>query len=81
MATSDTALEGAPPQLNWRQRVAEARLPWLPIAILLALLRCAAFASWVAPHDPDGLTSSTAIWRPSRIWITRWGPTYLVGIC
>ena len=55
MATSDLVLEGAQPQLNWRQRIAEKRLPWLPIAILLLLLVCAAFAHWLAPHDPTSL--------------------------
>ena len=55
MATSDLTLELAQPQQNWRQRLAEKRLPWLPIAVLLVLLACAAFAPWLAPHDPTSL--------------------------
>ena len=55
MATSDLTLELAQPQQTWRQRLAEKRLPWLPIAVLLVLLACAAFAPWLAPHDPTSL--------------------------
>ena len=55
MATSDLVLEGAQPQQSWRQRLAEKRLPWIPIAVLLVLLVCAAFAHWLAPHDPTSL--------------------------
>ena len=55
MATSDLVLETAQPQLNWRQRLAEKRLPWIPILILSILLICAAFANWLAPHDPTSL--------------------------
>ena len=55
MATSDLTLELAQPQQSWRQRLAEKRLPWLPIAALLVLLACAAFAPWLAPHDPTSL--------------------------
>lgn len=55
MATSDLVLETAQPQQNWRQRLAEKRLPWIPIAILSILLICAAFANWLAPHDPTSL--------------------------
>ena len=55
MATSDLVLESAQPQLNWRQRIAEKKLPWLPIGILLLLVVCAAFAHWLAPYDPESL--------------------------
>jgi peptide/nickel transport system permease protein len=55
MATSDLVLETAQPQQSWRQRLAEKRLPWIPILILLALLVCAAFAHWLAPHNPTSL--------------------------
>ena len=55
MATSDLVLETAQPQQSWRQRLAEKRLPWIPIAVLLVLLVCAAFAHWLAPHDPTSL--------------------------
>ena len=55
MATTDLVLESPQPQLSWRQRIAEKRLPWLPIAVLAMLLICAAFAHWLAPHDPTSL--------------------------
>ena len=55
MAISDLVLQPVQPQLNWRQRVAEKRLPWLPIMVLLLLIVCAAFAHWLAPHDPERL--------------------------
>ena len=55
MATSDLVLENAQPQLSWRGRLAEKRLPWIPIAVLLVLLACASFAHWLAPHDPTSL--------------------------
>ena len=55
MATSDLVLETTQPQQNWRQRLAEKRLPWIPILVLLVLLACAAFAHWLAPHEPTSL--------------------------
>lgn len=55
MATTDLVLEAAQPRLSWRQRIAEKRLPWVPIVILVVLLVCAAFAHWLAPHDPTSL--------------------------
>ena len=55
MATTDLVLETTQPQQSWRQRVAEKRLPWIPIAVLLVLIICAAFAHWLAPHDPTSL--------------------------
>ena len=57
MATSDLVLENAQPQQNWRERLAEKRLPWIPISVLLILLVCAAFAHWLAPHDPTSLNA------------------------
>ena len=55
MATTDLVLETSQPTLTWRQKLAEKRLPWIPIAVLLILVICAAFAHWLAPHDPEGL--------------------------
>ena len=34
------------------QRIREARLPWIPIAILLVIVFCAVFANLIAPYDP-----------------------------
>ena len=55
MATSDLVLETTQPQQSWRQRLAEKRFPWVPIAVLLVLVICAAFAHWLAPHEPTSL--------------------------
>lgn len=55
MATTDLVLETSQPALTWRQKLAEKRLPWIPISVLLILLICAAFAQWLAPHDPESL--------------------------
>jgi peptide/nickel transport system permease protein len=35
-----------------RQRIREARLPWVPLAILSVILFCAIFANLISPHDP-----------------------------
>ncbi len=56
MATPELVLETAQPQLSLRQKLAEIRLPWIPIAVLLVLVVCAAFAHWLAPHDPTSLS-------------------------
>ena len=55
MATTDLVLETGQPQQSCRQRVAEKKLPWVPIAVLLVLVACAAFAHWLAPHEPTRL--------------------------
>ena len=34
------------------QRIRDARLPWVPIAILLIIVFCAIFANLISPHDP-----------------------------
>ena len=34
-------------------RVRRARLPWIPVSILLLILVCSAFAELIAPHDPE----------------------------
>ncbi len=39
-------------QVGLRQRIRDARLPWVPIAILLIIVFCAAFANLISPHDP-----------------------------
>ncbi len=55
MATPDLVLTTAQPRQSWRQRLAEKKLPWIPIVVLLVLLVCAAFAPWLAPHEPTSL--------------------------
>ncbi len=39
-------------QVGLRQRIRDARLPWVPIAILLIIVFCAVFANLISPHDP-----------------------------
>ena len=40
---------------QWRRQVHEYRLPWLPIFVFLAMMVCAVFAPWLAPHETDTL--------------------------
>ena len=37
---------------SWRQRIKDARLPWIPITILLVIVFCAIFANLISPYDP-----------------------------
>jgi peptide/nickel transport system permease protein len=37
-------------------RGANLKLPWMPVTIVTALLVCAAFAPWLAPHDPTSFS-------------------------
>ncbi len=53
--TNDLILDTSQPQLSMRQRLAEKKLPWIPIFVLALLVFCAAFANWVAPHDAEKL--------------------------
>ena len=45
-STLDTAWRGL-------SKVREARIPWIPVVVLLALLVCALFAPLLAPYDPQ----------------------------
>ena len=40
---------------QWRRQVRGYRLPWLPIFVFVAMMVCAAFAPWLAPHETDTL--------------------------
>ena len=40
------------PAIGLRQKIRDARLPWIPIAILLVIVFCAVFANLIAPYDP-----------------------------
>ncbi len=51
-ADSTTTLLGVRPPLSLRQRLRDARLPWIPLAVLALILFCAIFANLIAPHDP-----------------------------
>ena len=51
--TTPNALEaGGANAVRFLERVRQARLPWIPIFVLLVILVCAAFAEFIAPHDP-----------------------------
>ena len=54
MATSIAATRAAH---LWRVKgqVAQLRLPWIPIFVLVVLIVCAAFAPLLAPHDPTDI--------------------------
>ena len=40
------------PAIGWRQKIREARLPWIPIAVLMVIAFCAIFANLISPYDP-----------------------------
>lgn len=40
------------PAIGWRQKIRDARLPWLPIAVLTVIAFCALFANLISPYDP-----------------------------
>ena len=59
----------------WRfsGRLRQARLPWIPILILLLILVCAAFAEFIAPHDPLEINVLNRHMAPGE------SPGYLLG--
>ena len=38
---------------SWRQRIKEARLPWVPMAIVILVLILGIFSELIAPFDPE----------------------------
>jgi len=38
---------------TWRQRIREARLPWIPIVVILLVLIFGIFSELIAPFDPE----------------------------
>ena len=65
MAADNAALilEGrAKPSVQ--QRLREARLPWVPISILLIIAFCAIFANLIAPYDPRDNDVRNKLERP-----------------
>ena len=51
--TVDIFGTGTSTALGLATRLRRARLPWIPVSILLLILVCAAFAEFIAPHDPE----------------------------
>ena len=46
------------------RRARQARLPWIPLTIMVALLVCAVFAPLLAPHDPNEISIDNAELAP-----------------
>ncbi len=67
-ATTPNALEVKGASL-WRgiTRLRQARLPWIPIFILLLILVCAAFAELIAPHDPKDINVLNKHMAPGEV--------------
>ena len=65
MAAENAALllEGRA-KLSVQQRLREARLPWVPISILLIIAFCAIFANLIAPYDPRDNDVRNKLERP-----------------
>ena len=53
-ATAQNIFDTGPSRvLRLATSLRRARLPWIPMSILLLILVCAAFAEFIAPHDPE----------------------------
>ena len=56
MAATEVLIPIRPGRVTqWRRKVREYRLPWLPILVFALMLVCAVFAPWLAPHETDTL--------------------------
>ena len=49
-------------------KIRSARLPWVPIIIMLVVVICAIFAPWVAPHDPTDIDMPNRKLAPGEDW-------------
>lgn len=49
-------------------RIRQARLPWIPIAVMSAVVLCAAFAPFIAPHDPTDIDMVNRKLPPGQNW-------------
>jgi len=50
------------------RRAGQLRLPWIPLAIMVILVTCAAFAPLLAPHDPTRIDMLNARIAPGEGW-------------
>ena len=50
------------------RRARQARLPWIPLSIVVLLLVCAIFAPLLAPHDPTEISILDAKLAPGENW-------------
>ena len=53
MAVTDTNVLQMTSTASWRQRIKEARLPWVPMAIIILVLILGIFSELIAPFDPE----------------------------
>ena len=51
-----------------QKQARQQRLPWIPIAVLLVVFICAAFAPLLAPHDPKSLDILERNIAPAQSW-------------
>jgi len=49
-------------------KVRRARLPWIPIIIMLVVVICALFAPFLAPHDPTDIDMPNRKLAPGEDW-------------
>ncbi|MCI0810406.1 MAG: ABC transporter permease, partial [Chloroflexi bacterium] len=49
-------------------KVRRARLPWIPIIIMLVVVICAIFAPLLAPHDPTDIDMPNRKLAPGEDW-------------
>ena len=56
MAATESLVITRPGRVTqWRRKVREYRLPWLPILVFALMIVAAVFAPWLAPHETDTL--------------------------
>ena len=53
MAVTDTNVLQMTSTASWRQRIKEARLPWVPMAIIILVLILGIFSELIDPFDPE----------------------------
>jgi len=53
VAVTDTNVLQMTSTASWRQRIKEARLPWMPMAIIILVLILGIFSELIAPFDPE----------------------------
>ena len=52
--------------LAFPRRAKQAQLPWIALSIVILLVVCAAFAPWLAPHDPTEVSILDAKIAPGK---------------
>lgn len=65
-ATTNVIATSVDRLVRLQRQTGKLRLPWIPVVILAVLVVCAAFAPWVAPHDPTEINTFDAKLRPGQ---------------